>query len=82
MERTFQISVGGDIKKAELRRLTGKGTDAMAKDGGITYAGTQWTGDAPGGKELGDETEKVDVTAGELTFKMKASEAVLITVHR
>lgn len=82
VERTFQVGVGADVKTAELRRLTGDGTDATNQDGGITYAGAQWTVDAPGGLTVGNETETVDVTEGQLTFTIKASEAVLITVHR
>jgi hypothetical protein len=82
VERTFQVGVGGDVKTAELRRLTGNGTNTMADNGGITYAGEQWTAAMPAGKMVGDETEKVNVADGKLSFQLKASEAVLITVHR
>jgi hypothetical protein len=82
VERTFQVGVGGDVKTAELRRLTGNGTNTMADNGGITYAGEQWTAAMPAGKRVGDETEKVNVADGKLSFQLKASEAVLITVHR
>lgn len=82
VERTFHFSVGGDVKTVELRRLTGKGTDAMATDGGIKCAGTKWTVDSPGGVKVGTEAEAAPAKDGSISFKMKASEAVLITFHR
>jgi hypothetical protein len=82
VQRTFAVDVGKDVKTEELRRLTGKGTDAMNQDGGITYAGTQYTTDTPEGKGVGKETENVDVKDGKATFKMLAPEAVLVTLHR
>lgn len=82
VERTFVVDVGADVTSAELRRLTGDGTDAWNQDGGITYAGTQYTADVPEGQAVGDETESVDVQDGKATFKMQASEAVLLTLHR
>lgn len=82
VERCFHMGVGSDVKTAELRRLTGRGTNSMNAGGNITYAGTQWMVDMPGGHKVGDETEAVVVNGGQVSFKLKASEAVLVTLHR
>ncbi|KAK4500543.1 hypothetical protein PRZ48_008732 [Zasmidium cellare] len=81
-QRAFQIGVGSGVKSAELRRLTGQGTNSTNTDGDITYAGTQWTVDSPGGYKVGEETESVDLSGGSVSFELKASEAVLVTLHR
>ncbi|KAH8646247.1 hypothetical protein BX600DRAFT_519085 [Xylariales sp. PMI_506] len=81
-QRTFVVDVGTDVKTAELRRLTGSGTDATADDGSIRYAGTQYTVEIPAGTALGNETESVVVQGGKATFEMLASEAVLLLLHR
>ncbi|KAF2159925.1 glycoside hydrolase family 79 protein [Zasmidium cellare ATCC 36951] len=81
-QRAFQIGVGNDVNTAELRRLTGKGTNSTNDGGDITYAGTQWTVASPGGVKVGQETESVALSGGKVSFDLKASEAVLVTLHR
>ena len=80
LERTFSLDVPDDVTGAELRRLTGKGTDAVAAD--MTWAGTQFTVANPDGEKVGPETEDVKVQGKQADFKLSASEAVLVLLKR
>ena len=77
--RTVTLDVPPTVKGAELRRLKGKGTDALAAD--ITYAGMKYTPQTPKGERVEPETENVEVKDGKAAFKLQVSEAVLVTLH-
>ena len=77
--RTVAIDVPPSIKSAELRRLTGKGTDALAAN--VTYAGTKYTVALPKGERVAAETETVAVKNGKVAFRLQASEAVLVKLQ-
>ena len=77
--RTFALDVPGSVRAAELRRLTGTGTDVQATD--MTYAGLPYSMDYPSGQVIGPATETVQIQNGKATFQLAALEAVLLLLH-
>lgn len=82
-DRTVGVAVPNGVKGAQLRRLTGSGTDARASNtGNITWAGVQYTFENPKGLPSSAVVEALKISNGKALFSLKASEAVLVTLQR
>ena len=77
--RQIRLDVA-DSKGAQLRRLTGTGTQAKAAD--MTWAGLKYSFEHPKGQSVGPGVERLSVANGATYFPLKASEAVLGTLQR
>ena len=78
--RMISLAVPAGVRGAELRRLTGNGTQAIGAS--MTWAGTQYTADQPHGVAVAPATEPVAVQGGTAEFQLYASEAALVILQR
>ncbi|OMP84259.1 hypothetical protein BK809_0000064 [Diplodia seriata] len=81
VDHQHQNGSSGVKRKVRVRRLTGPGAGAQARD--ITWAGTQWTRESNGlPVVVGEESYAVDVdeATGSVRVSCQASEALLVSI--
>ena len=77
-EVTLELPTG--TTKVEIQRLTGPGAFAQ---GGVTWGGENWTYGSKGkGVVVSEVKQTLPVRQGKVTFNVKATEAVIVSLRR